>query len=136
MTCSKAISPLTRSTSTVPSSFSVSISRMENSVWQAAIPRWNWALTLVRDFSGRIRAIIDENTTVIVPAVKFSITDGKLAAYRTKASAREAINWISGSETEEAATIFIPCWRMRLLTLLKRSFSTFWPQKSALPYAL
>ena len=38
------------------------------------------------------RAIIEENTTVIVPALSVSITDGKLAAYNTNANAREAIN--------------------------------------------
>lgn len=67
--------------------FSCSESRIANSVWHAAIPRWNWALTLVSDFSGRISAIIEEKTTVMVPAVRVSITLGKLAAYRTKASA-------------------------------------------------
>ncbi|MNV23842.1 hypothetical protein D3C71_1148800 [compost metagenome] len=86
------MSPFARVTSRVPVSFSCSMSRIENRVWHAAIPRWNCALTLVSDFSGRIRAIIEENTTVMVPAVRVSITLGKLAAYSTKARASEAIN--------------------------------------------
>ncbi|MNI59995.1 hypothetical protein D3C73_1151810 [compost metagenome] len=84
---------------------------------------------MVSDFSGRIRAIIDENTTVMVPAVRVAITLGKLAAYSTKANASEAISWIIGSEIEDAETSFMPCWRMRLLTELKRSVSTCWPPK-------
>ena len=39
----------------------------------------------ISDFSGRISAIIEEKTTVIVPAVRLSMTLGKLAAYRTNA---------------------------------------------------
>lgn len=92
MTFSNLRLPFARSMTRVPSSFSCSESRIANSVWHAAIPRWNWALTLVSDFSGRISAIIEEKTTVMVPAVRVSITLGKLAAYRTKASAREAIS--------------------------------------------